>query len=101
MITNLIKKHSVAISIFFIYLVIWVGTIIQLYDMHKNPYSYGDGKPISFLPVLAFILSIAYLVSLIILSVRIQLYKTFYARLALLVSLPMIAIIIIAIAESH
>lgn len=101
MTTSLIKKHPTAISIFIIYLVMWTAITIQLFDMHKNPYSYGDGKLISFLPVLGFILSITYLISLIVLSVHSSLYRPFYTGLALFVSLPMLVVVIMAITESH
>ncbi len=95
-----IKQHPTATGVFLVYILMWALLAIELYDMHLHPLSYNDGMKVSFLPSLGFILSLLYLIILILIASFRKPYRSFYSKLAMLTTIPIVTVIIIVIIEN-
>ena len=97
---NLIKEYPGTLVTFFLYIVLWSMIAMQLFDMHQNRHLYSHGETTYYLPLLGFILAFIYLLILIIVAFVSKTHRHFNSRLAMLASIPIVVVIVIAINEA-
>jgi predicted membrane protein len=95
---NDFKQHPVAIRIFIGYLIMWAICALQLYDKSHSAYT-SHGQIIDYYPLLVFILTIIYIITLLGIRGPNPNFRGFYNRLILFSFIPIVAVIIMVIGE--